>query len=551
MHTHKRAAACLASGFFKILMISLVVEALHQSSGVLADVLPDASSGLPTTVLNATDLDAAVRSYLTDVKAVDTALPNNDSLQSRIERIRETSAHLGEQDKFDLATKLLSALVKSGYAKPWTYEALVVAMQCSSQPPQEIERAILSAADYTSDPLELVGIAAQLSKQGFPPSALKLCKRAGLLDDACREAFALGITLLDVDAPQQDIEFFTTGTLRQDWLVKERDFPRKAHHLASALVSRLEKEGLDQETEAFKKTIQDATCRDLEIEVTWNGDADVDLVVMEPPGTTCTMNTPRTSSGGTLLGDDKASQKSASKHERYTAALAFPGTYKVLATRSLGTVTAGYLTADVVFFKGTDREFRQRRTLPLEGDTLLFSVELPNGRRTTPVPEAQLAIDLSSQREVGRAVLAQQLATMDDPSLVDTLTSSRPPSSAGGRVPNRYTTSGPVGYQPQISTLTDGAELSVLAVVSGDRRYVRITAEPSFTFTDGGGGGGNQGGNQGGNRNGNQGGNFGGNQGGNQGGNRNGNQGGNFGGNQGGNFGGNQGGQGGIGGGLF
>jgi len=77
-----------------------------------------------------------------------------------------------------------------------------------------------------------------------------------------------------------------------------------------------------------------------------------------------------------------------------------------------------------------------------------------------------------------------------------------------------------VGFQPQITVLSEGVSMSVQAVISADRRYVRLTVVPSFTsITDvqtfsfvGGGGTGTQQGQQGqqGGQIGGQGGGFGG-----------------------------------------
>jgi general secretion pathway protein D len=63
-----------------------------------------------------------------------------------------------------------------------------------------------------------------------------------------------------------------------------------------------------------------------------------------------------------------------------------------------------------------------------------------------------------------------------------------------------------VGFTPVIATIPEGVMLSAMAVVSGDRRYVRITPNPLFsnitdvfTFTFAGNTAGNQNqGNQGG-----------------------------------------------------
>ena len=54
-----------------------------------------------------------------------------------------------------------------------------------------------------------------------------------------------------------------------------------------------------------------------------------------------------------------------------------------------------------------------------------------------------------------------------------------------------------VGFQPQITQLPEGASLSTLAIISADRRYVRISPAPffsqigdvsTFNFVDGTGG---------------------------------------------------------------
>jgi len=58
-------------------------------------------------------------------------------------------------------------------------------------------------------------------------------------------------------------------------------------------------------------------------------------------------------------------------------------------------------------------------------------------------------------------------------------------SSGGGNsivpFPYPFTRGGAVGYQPVITVLPEGANLGAFAVVSADRRYVRITVQPLFS----------------------------------------------------------------------
>ena len=84
-----------------------------------------------------------------------------------------------------------------------------------------------------------------------------------------------------------------------------------------------------------------ALVRDVVIELSWTGDADIDVLVEEPPGTVCSLASPRSTSGGTLLGDEAQAANSSPTHrERYIATEAFPGTYKILVRKAWGKVAA-------------------------------------------------------------------------------------------------------------------------------------------------------------------------------------------------------------------
>ena len=52
---------------------------------------------------------------------------------------------------------------------------------------------------------------------------------------------------------------------------------------------------------------------------------------------------------------------------------------------------------------------------------------------------------------------------------------------ANGGVCGFPSSGGAVGYQPVITTLPEGAMMSATAVISADRRYVRITPTPLFS----------------------------------------------------------------------
>ena len=244
------------------------------------------------------------------------------------------------------------------------------------------------------------------------------------------------------------------------------------------------------------------------MQLTWNGDADIDLLVEEPPGTVCSLASPRSTSGGILLGDNQAgisSENDGFRRERYVAAEAFPGTYKALVRRITGEVTAGVVTAELTLYKGTPFEETMKKQLPVVADEMLFTIELPSGRRRQRLDEAQVAQDIVVQQELSKTILAQQLSAMSNNAAVDSLSNTRPRNTTPGTVQRPFTTGSAVGYQPIITTLPEGTNLEATAVISANRKYVRITSTPlfsgigqvtTFNYSSGGGGGATGGGGQ-------------------------------------------------------
>ena len=271
--------------------------------------------------------------------------------------------------------------------------------------------------------------------------------------------------------------------LAHEWPANQSEIATRAARLAKATIEKLRQQGKTAEADVFQSAVDEALIRDIELELSWNGDADIDLVVEEPPGTVCSLSSPRSTSGGTLLGDTAAGAdpSNATQRERYVAAKAFPGAYRILVRRSAGKVAADTITADLTINRGTDREQKIRRQMPLGADDVMLNIDLPEGRRREALLDAQVAQDVVMQQDLGRAILAQQMAGMADPEAAASLSQSR--RTAGGQpIPGLpFFRSGAVGYQPVITTLPEGTNMFATAVVSADRRYVRVTVTPLFS----------------------------------------------------------------------
>ena len=472
--------------------------------------------GLPGAVVAADDIRAAVTAYLTTTPDGGTPEAAAREQAVRLTRLRTTATDLGRQGRFDRAADVLSAAIACGRAEPWMYEALALALEAAGQPRDEVERALLSTAEFASSPTELLALAQYLARFGSPKRAIRLCKQITNVEPANREAYALAMTLAARADDQATLRWACPGVLAHEWPADQREIFTRAARLAKTGIDALEQAGRKEEAADFRAAVDRALVRDIELELTWNGDADIDLIVEEPPGTVCSLAAPRSSSGGTLLADTDApaDPANATHRERYIATEAFPGTYRVLVRRTWGKVAADTVTATVTLYRGTPFEQKLKKQIIVRAEDAAVTIAVPAGRRREPVFDAQVAQDVVAQQQLGQAILAQQLAGMADPAAAASLSQSRrtaPPTGAPGAPGAPFFRTGAVGYQPIITTLPEGTNMFAQAVVSADRRYVRVTATPlfsgvgqvtQFNFSGGGaqgtGGGGQGGGGMGG-----------------------------------------------------
>jgi hypothetical protein len=208
----------------------------------------------------------------------------------------------------------------------------------------------------------------------------------------------------------------------------------------------------------------------------------VDLIVDEPSGTTCSLREPRTAAGGVWLGDSFAGAEGAPAEgfsETYVCPEGFAGEYRVRIRKVWGELVADRVTVDVYKNYRSENEQRERQFITVGEDDAAVLFSLDAGRRAEPLADVQLMAAAARQAQIDNAVLGQQLGSLSDDSILpgrdnlDPINLRRALALARG--------GGGVGFQPVIITLPDGTQLFATAVVSADRRYVRITASPSFT----------------------------------------------------------------------
>jgi hypothetical protein len=209
--------------------------------------------------------------------------------------------------------------------------------------------------------------------------------------------------------------------LRQAWPQYDREIETRAIRLATATLRQLQAAGKTEQAQQFQSRLEETKVRDCVFVARWTGDADVDVLVEEPAGTVCSLRNERTTSGGVMLGDGFASSKSNSASadgysEVYVCPEAFSGQYRVLLRRVWGDITAGKVTVGFCTNGSPyDESSWHWDQIPLAEEDAMVVFEVAHGRRKQPLADHVVANVSRKHLEVGRAVLAQQVASLADP----------------------------------------------------------------------------------------------------------------------------------------
>ncbi|HEY2881955.1 MAG TPA: hypothetical protein VGJ15_05965 [Pirellulales bacterium] len=453
----------------------------------------EAKSVAPLAVSSDADAEKFWNDYFDHLREPDAQ--HADSANSlRNETIRITAKDLMGKRKFAQVSALLNAALRHGYTQPWMYEGLALAMQAQKAPPEEIERALMSAVDFATSATDLMNVAVYMGRIGLDRRALKLLRQASALEPLRHEPYMHGLKIAQRLNDDDGIRWASLGVLSQAWPTDKKEIVDSARFAADALLAKFQHDGSTAKSDDFRAALDKAAQRDCRVEVRWNGNADVDLTVEEPTGAVCSFQNPRSAGGGVMQGDTYAKLKPGVRDgasefsQSYVLPQGFSGQYKVLVRRIWGQVATGKVTVDVYTHFATPEVVHVQQQIPVSDRDALVTFDLADGRRKEPLDQAQLAMDAADQMAVSRSVLAQQISALADAaSGASSGSSSDSSSNVPGTVVvnNRngfpFFRNGAVGYQPVITTLMEGAFMSATAVISADRRYVRISSVPFFS----------------------------------------------------------------------
>ena len=395
--------------------------------------------------------------------------------------VRSEVRRMTATKRYENAVGVIQIALRHGQIQPWMYEAMGLALQMNNAPQEEIERALMSAIDFTSGPNHMLVIAELMSRLNLDSRALKIYQDVAQMEPLRPEPYARGLAVAQRLNDEEALKWACVGILSQEWPRESTGIRDEAFRTAKAMLRMMVDEKRIKEAKAFDAQMREALVRDAIVKVSWSGESDLDLIVEEPSGSVCSQHNPRTISGGIFLGDSVSSLDDAGTqgaYEVYTLPKGFKGDYKMLVRKVWGDVTAGKITVDVFTNYGTADQRHERQQLDLGKDGALVTFSVPEGRRTESLSEQQVQVAVETQVAMAREIVAEKLARASEYSTAEEEYVGDVNNNSNDFVRRMRNA---VGYRPVITSLPEGANFSAFAVVSADRRYVRFNGTPLFS----------------------------------------------------------------------
>ena len=416
-------------------------------------------------------------------------------LKDAAAKAEKDGKHAESVKKFEEIIVLIEAALKHDQAQPWMYEMLAMSMKAAGHPQADFKRAIMSAVEFSQNSMRLNDRRRIPGDADMKPEALRVFQQVSRAEPLWAEPYLCGLmvgatwmTLPDWSGRPRALSD-RLGRLRRPRCGKTPCALPMPSWRPSASSS-----GTRRLTASKRPSIRPSSAT-ASVRVHGLGDADIDLTVKEPGGTAGLLRNQRTTSGGMLIGDlphPEGKEKLDGHTAVYSCPMAFSGPYQVLIRRVFGNVPTGNVRVVLDMHYNTPQAKQTVwEKIPVKDGESLVKFDLSDGRRKESVREAQIANAAVAALGVRQqqAILAQQLAALNDPNAANALAVTQQNAASAGAVQTQQISPlawpnglrGAVGYSPVITVLPEGTNMGCAAVVSGDRRYVRVAPSPMFS----------------------------------------------------------------------
>jgi hypothetical protein len=314
---------------------------------------------------------------------------SDDKDRTDPERLRRTVRDLNRVGKSrELHAALIGYLENhSKLAEPWMYEALASAIELNQGSAGDVKKALYYAADLaqqTHNPNHLVSAADQLLYRGYLERVGPLLDEAISLVPHCCDPMSMSILLAQKTSDPKRMANSVDELLSLGWPGRDEYFRLESGNQVETLATSLDESGRTQEAQELRSKLTASQARDVFVRLTWDGDADFDLLVDEPLGVTASYQNPRTVFGGAILKNGYGSHP----EEVYVCPRGFAGDYTIrvstIYTNPEKPVTR--LTLETITHEGTLGEKKQSLDLNPDKPGKPVVVHLDSGRRKKVLP---------------------------------------------------------------------------------------------------------------------------------------------------------------------
>lgn len=345
----------------------------------------------------------------------------------------------------------------------WIHEVLALSMESAGRPKNEIERVLMSSQDLIDGNADsMMRLAEYLTRFDRFDRAIELYRQASYLSPGRPEPFVRALELARRSGNVEAVVWCAPEVLSFAWGKDREALRRSAEQAASDAIQKLMKDGKISKALQLQEAMRKAKGLDLVVRLEWNGPGDLDLLVEEPTGTICSMEKPFTAAGGAFVHDGYGPNQ-ANCYDEYVCPSAIQGEYRLRIRHIRGDIVAKRARLIITRGKNTDHEETETQTIVLGKTDSIVRMSLATGRRLAADADVPVPVKQTGRRGAAGSAIMSQIS----PNPV-------------GVIPN-VGSGGAVGYQPVISVISEGVAMNALATVSGDRRYVRINANPSFS----------------------------------------------------------------------
>ncbi len=212
--------------------------------------------------------------------------------------------------------------------RPWMYQMVAIAIEATGGKQHLVEKNLTEAgrlAQEQDNDLSIFSVATMLFDRGMDKSLVPLLDRSL---EAFPHRLDPHVMSLDLSERLEDPQRMRRGIeqiLALGWPGRDKAVRNEVTRRTRRFAEILSQRGEDRDAELLRRTLKENLLRDLEITLSWDGTADLDLIVEESLGAIVRSEMPRSVFGGALLENEFAERN----REVYVCPRAFPGDYSI------------------------------------------------------------------------------------------------------------------------------------------------------------------------------------------------------------------------------